>query len=90
MSLRHPKAVAWERKLSEVFDTIDAEMETAYGDRYPLHPARATRGKTANHVVTTASCDTCHRTTAWIPATFSMPSRFGGVPLPTMQSESSF
>jgi hypothetical protein len=48
MSLRHPKAVAWERKLSEVFDTIDAEMETAYGARYPLHPARATRGKTAN------------------------------------------
>ncbi len=32
MSLRHPKAIAWERKLREVFDTIDAEMETAYGD----------------------------------------------------------
>jgi hypothetical protein len=29
------------------------------------------KGKTANHVVTTASCDACHRTTAWLPATFS-------------------
>jgi len=27
--------------------------------------------KPANHVITTAPCDSCHRTTAWIPATFS-------------------
>ncbi len=48
MSLRHPKVIAWERKLSELFDKIDAELEAAYGDRYPLHPARAMQGKTAN------------------------------------------
>ncbi len=48
MSLRHPKTVAWERKLSEVFDKIDTELESAYGDRYPLHPTRARHGKTAN------------------------------------------
>ena len=43
MSLRHPKAIAWERKLGQVFDTIDAEMETAYGDRIeiPLEVGRA-------------------------------------------------
>lgn len=45
---RHPKAVAWKRKLNEVFDRIDAELEAAYGDRYPLHPARAGKGKTSN------------------------------------------
>jgi hypothetical protein len=28
-------------------------------------------GKPATHIATTASCDTCHRTTAWIPATFN-------------------
>jgi hypothetical protein len=30
---------------------------------------RAT-GKTPNHVATTASCDTCHTTAAWLPARF--------------------
>ena len=25
----------------------------------------------ANHIATTQSCDTCHKTTAWTPATFS-------------------
>ncbi len=48
MSLRHPKTIAWERTLSEVFDAIDADLEAAYGDRYPLHPARAKHGKTSN------------------------------------------
>jgi hypothetical protein len=27
--------------------------------------------KPANHITTTASCDTCHRTTAWLPSTFT-------------------
>src|SRR5262249_3518957 len=27
--------------------------------------------KTANHITTTASCDSCHRTTAWTPASFN-------------------
>ncbi|MFO0733274.1 MAG: hypothetical protein U0361_20375 [Nitrospiraceae bacterium] len=35
------------------------------------HNGTTARGKSATHVPTTASCDTCHRTTAWIPATFS-------------------
>ncbi|HEX9184736.1 MAG TPA: hypothetical protein VF876_15875, partial [Burkholderiales bacterium] len=35
------------------------------------HNGTSARGKSANHVATTASCDTCHRTTAWLPATFS-------------------
>lgn len=28
-------------------------------------------GKSANHIQTTASCDSCHTTVAWIPANFS-------------------
>ncbi len=28
-------------------------------------------GKNATHMTTTASCDTCHTTSAWIPATFT-------------------
>ncbi len=35
------------------------------------HNGTKATGKSATHVPTTASCDTCHRTTAWIPATFS-------------------
>lgn len=45
---RHPRAVAWEEKLKEVFDDIDHELEDAYGDRYNLHPSRPTRGETGN------------------------------------------
>lgn len=48
MSSRHPKVVEWEQRLKQVFDKIDAELETGYGGRYPLHPARAQRGRTAN------------------------------------------
>jgi hypothetical protein len=48
MSFRHPRVLAWEAKLKSVFDLIDAEMEREYGDRYPLHPARAEHGATAN------------------------------------------
>jgi hypothetical protein len=29
------------------------------------------KGKPAGHVLTSVSCDTCHRTTAWTPATMS-------------------
>ena len=46
--MRHPKAESWERTLRQVFDRIDAELEAKYGDRYPLHPARARHGTTAN------------------------------------------
>ncbi len=38
----------WERRLREVFDEIDDILEDEYGAKYPLHPARARRGRTAN------------------------------------------
>jgi len=38
----------WEETLKAVFDALDHELETEYGDRYPIHPARPKRGKTAN------------------------------------------
>lgn len=46
--MRHPKVQAWERKLKEVFDLIDQELEAEYGDRYPLHPARPPHGTTSS------------------------------------------
>lgn len=48
MSLRHPKAEAWERRLREVLVEIDHELEEKYGGAYPLHPVRPERGATAN------------------------------------------
>ncbi len=48
MSLRHHKAIAWERRLKDIFDRIDAELEQQYADRFTLHPARAPHGATAN------------------------------------------
>lgn len=35
------------------------------------HNGAMAPGKPSNHVQTTASCDTCHRTTAWSPASFN-------------------
>ncbi|HKC43350.1 MAG TPA: hypothetical protein VKC64_05950 [Burkholderiales bacterium] len=35
------------------------------------HNGSTARGRPGKHVPTTASCDTCHRTTAWTPATFN-------------------
>lgn len=48
MSIRHSKAVEWERKLRRVFNRIDVELESEYGGRYPLHPARPEEGSTSN------------------------------------------
>ena len=48
MSLRHAKALAWERKLKRLFDKVDDHLEDAYGESYDLHPARPDRGTTAN------------------------------------------
>ena len=42
--MRHPKLVAWERRLNDVLNRIDVELEQKYGDRYPLHPARPRHG----------------------------------------------
>lgn len=48
MSFRDPRVLAWEETLKRVFDEIDHQLEDQYGGTYPLHPARAARGKTAN------------------------------------------
>ena len=46
--MRHPKVLAWERRLKQVFRQIDHRLESEYGDRYRLHPARPEEGHTAN------------------------------------------
>ena len=46
--MRHPRAEAFERKLKELFDRIDHELEETYGSRFPLHPARPSRHETGN------------------------------------------
>lgn len=48
MSLRHAKALAWEHRLKRLFDKVDDYLEDVYGSEYSLHPARPTRGATAN------------------------------------------
>ena len=48
MSLRGPEVTRWEEKLKRVFDHIDDRLESKYGDKYPLHPARPKQGTTAN------------------------------------------
>ena len=35
------------------------------------HNGASAPGKTAKHLMTSASCDACHRTTAWLPSTFT-------------------
>ena len=46
--LRHPKLIAWENTLKELFDEIDDYLEDKYGNLYPLHPSRTPRGGTSN------------------------------------------
>jgi len=48
MSVRHPRVIEWERRLSRVFDEIDDVLEDKYAGKYPLHPARARRGLTSS------------------------------------------
>jgi hypothetical protein len=44
----HPKTIEFNERLKKMFDEVDAYIEDAYGDSYPLHPARPARGQTAN------------------------------------------
>lgn len=44
----HPKTSAFEKRMHELLLEVDAELEDRYGDRYPLHPARARHGETAS------------------------------------------
>jgi hypothetical protein len=46
--MRHRKAKHWEMRLKAVFDEIDVTLEQEYGNRFPLHPARAKQGTTSN------------------------------------------
>jgi hypothetical protein len=43
----------------------------AIGQCQTCHNGNAARGLPVRHLLTRASCDTCHRTTAWVPAQFS-------------------
>jgi hypothetical protein len=46
--MQHPKVMAWETRLKQVFDNIDDYLEDTYGSDYSLHPSRPNRGKTGN------------------------------------------
>jgi hypothetical protein len=46
--MRHYKIEEWESRLQRVFDRVDDYLEEKYGQRYPLHPARASRGTTSS------------------------------------------
>lgn len=41
------------------------------GDCISCHNGRITKGKHAAHLATTYSCDQCHRTSSWIPASWN-------------------
>ncbi len=38
----------WERRLKELFDEIDDELEDRYGPLFSIHPSRPRRGATSN------------------------------------------
>lgn len=46
--MQHPSLIKWEKGLKQIFDKIDDCLEDKYGKLFPLHPARARRGTTAN------------------------------------------
>jgi hypothetical protein len=41
------------------------------GACFTCHNGAAARGKPGKHLPTSMSCDSCHRTTAWVPANFT-------------------
>ena len=46
--MRGREVLAFERTLKGLFDEIDHELEDRWGERYPLHPARLSRGRSSN------------------------------------------
>jgi len=48
MSMYHPKLQHFEERLKKLFDEVDHYIEDKYGDPFPLHPSRPSRGQTAN------------------------------------------
>jgi len=47
--MEHHARLLWESRLKKIFIRLDEYLEEKYGRRYPLHPARAQRGSTANN-----------------------------------------
>jgi hypothetical protein len=52
--------------------------DIAPGTCMTCHNGAMAPGKPTNHVMTTASCDTCHRVTGWTPVIGSATRRGGG------------
>jgi len=46
--MRGPEVIAFEKRLKELFDTLDLELEKRWGASYQLHPSRSSEGTTAN------------------------------------------
>ena len=46
--MEHHSLASFDKRLKAVFDAADDYLEEKYGGNYPLHPARAKRGQTAN------------------------------------------
>jgi len=44
----HPKMIEFDNRMKKLFDEVDAYIEDLYGEDYPLHPVRLSRGQTAN------------------------------------------
>jgi len=49
----------------------DAHLGIAPGSCVTCHNGSTARSRPARHLVTTLSCDACHRTTTWSPASFT-------------------
>ncbi len=49
----------------------DVHIGIAPGSCMSCHNGMSAAAKPARHVVTALSCDSCHRTTTWLPATFT-------------------
>lgn len=48
VGMEHHALSSFDKKLKALFDETDDYLEEKYGGMYPLHPARAERGATAN------------------------------------------
>ena len=46
--MRGSRVLKWEKRLKDIFDRIDVELEEEYGDRFSLRPSRPEAGETAN------------------------------------------
>lgn len=46
--MRSAALIKWEKKLKVILDEMDDLFEDKYGKKFPLHPVRQKRGKTAN------------------------------------------